>query len=370
MVEIKIPLAYNPIHGESLQKVLQRYEGFPHQKLVDDFELELANYLGKDHHVISLNSGTSALHLALLAVGVAAGDLVVVPTFTFVGSINPIYYIGARPVFIDAEEDTWNIDPVLLEKCLRALAAKNQLPKAVIVVHTYGMPAKMNELNEVCKRYQVPIVEDAAEALGATYFGKPAGTLGDIGVLSFNSNKTITTFGGGAVVTRSPQLAEKIKFWASQAREPKPYYEYHQVGFNYRFSPLNAAYGLAQLPHLADKVLARRKVFEQYRQQLTPHGFGFIIEPNGHFSSHWLSTVLLKEGLKPLEALAKLQKEGIETRPFWNPMHVQPAFVQEKSVLNGVAMGLFERGLCLPSGVANQEASVDALLKLSASFQI
>lgn len=369
MVGIKIPLSYNPIDGESLQKILQQYEGLPHQKLVDDFEIELAKHMGEGYQVVSLNSGTSALHLALLAVGVATGDWVVAPTFTYVGSVNPIYYIGARPVFIDSEVDTWNIDPVLLEKCLRELAAKNQLPKAVIVVHTYGMPAKMNELNEVCKRYQVPIVEDAAEALGATYFGKPAGTLGDIGVLSFNSNKTITTFGGGAVVTRSPQLAEKIKFWAAQAREPKPYYEHHEVGFNYRLSPLNAAYGLAQLPHLADKVIERRGVYEQYRQRLAPHGFGFLKEPEGHFSSQWLSTVLLEEGLKPLEAQAKLQKEGIETRPLWNPMHAQPAFINEKSVLNGVAMKLFEKGLCLPSGVTNQEVSIKAVVKLSGSFQ-
>jgi dTDP-4-amino-4,6-dideoxygalactose transaminase len=353
MVEIKIPLSYNEIDGESLQKILQQYQGVPHQKIVDDFEMELTKHLGEGHHVVSLNSGTSALHLALLALGVSSGDLVVVPTFTYVGSVNPIYYIGARPVFIDSEMDTWNIDPALLEECLRDFSSKSQLPKAVIVVHTYGMPAKMNELKEVCKHYQVPIVEDAAEALGASYFGKPAGTLGDIGVLSFNSNKTITTFGGGAVVTHSAQLAEKIKFWASQAREPKPYYAHHEVGFNYRLSPLNAAYGLSQLPHLTAKVLERRKIYEQYRFQLEPHGFGFLKEPEGHFSSQWLSTVLLKYPLNPLEMQAKFQNLGIETRPFWNPMHCQPAFVNEKALLNGIATGLFERGLCLPSMMVN-----------------
>jgi dTDP-4-amino-4,6-dideoxygalactose transaminase len=356
-----IPLSYSAIETSDLLAVLKDFVARPHEEIIADFEQKLCETT-TSLYAVALNSGTSALHLALLALGVSAGDTVVVPTFTYVGSVNPIYYIGAKPIFIDAELDTWNMDPALLEQCLRDCASNNQLPKAVVVVHTYGMPAKMKELTDICTRYQVPIVEDAAEALGATYFDKPAGTLADIGILSFNSNKTITTFGGGAVLTRYQAMADRIRFLASHAREDKPYYEYNEIGFNYRLSPLNAAYGLAQLPHLSAKVAERRQVFEQYRLQLEPHGFTFLKEPKGHFSSQWLSTVLLKGGLNPLAVQAKLKKEGIETRPLWNPMHGQTAYIREKSYLTGVATELFERGLCLPSGSGLSEEELKRVI--------
>jgi dTDP-4-amino-4,6-dideoxygalactose transaminase len=348
-----IPLSYSTIDAESLMAVLKKFEGKPHEEVVTAFESKLSEITGSPF-AVALNSGTSALHLALKILGVSTGDLVPVSTFTYVGSVSPILYLGAHPVFIDSENETWNMDSSLLETCLEELADKGQLPKAIIVVHSYGMPAKMEELLAVSKRFGVPIIEDAAEALGAKYKGKPAGTLADIGVLSFNSNKTITSFGGGALLLKTKEQFNKVKFLAGHSRESRPYYEHLEIGYNYRMSPLNAAYGLSQLGSIDEKIKQRRATFEYYKTHLHPLGFFFLDEPNGLFSSRWLSTVLLKPDMNPLKVLAKLADAGIETRPLWNPMHCQPAFIGEKAYLNGLAERLFKDGLCLPSVVRRQ----------------
>jgi dTDP-4-amino-4,6-dideoxygalactose transaminase len=344
-----IPLSYSTIDAESLMSVLKKFEGKPHEEMVIAFESKLSEITGSPF-AVALNSGTSALHLALKILGVSTGDLVPVSTFTYVGSVSPILYLGAHPVFIDSENETWNIDPSLLETCLEELADKGQLPKAIVVVHSYGMPSKMDELTSISKYFGVPIVEDAAEALGALYKDKPAGTLGDIGVLSFNSNKTITSFGGGALLLKTKEHYDKVKFLAGHSRENRPFYEHHQIGYNYRMSPLSAAYGISQLDKIDSKIKRRRRVFDFYKSHLQPLGFGFLDEPNGLFSSRWLSSILLKEGIDPLMAQARLAELGVETRPFWNPMHCQPAFVNEKAYKNGLSDQLFKIGLCLPSG--------------------
>ncbi|MFM9840750.1 MAG: DegT/DnrJ/EryC1/StrS family aminotransferase [Cyclobacteriaceae bacterium] len=348
-MKIQIPLSHSPIVVEDLAKVLKEFEGQPHEEIIKAFESKLCEITASPF-AVALNSGTSALHLALSVLGVSTGDLVPVSTFTYVGSVSPIRYLGAHPVFIDSEEETWNMDPDLLEACLQELSSKGQLPKAILVVHSYGMPAKMDELTSISKKFEVPIVEDAAEALGATYKGRPAGSLGDIGVLSFNSNKTITSFGGGALLLKSKEQYDRVKFLAGHSRENLPYYEHHEIGYNYRMSPLNAAYGLSQLGSIDEKINQRRATFEYYKTHLQPLGFSFLDEPNGLFSSRWLSAILLKSGMDPLKIQAKLAMVGIETRPLWNPMHCQPAFIGEKTYLNGLAEGLFKAGLCLPSG--------------------
>lgn len=349
MTQFKIPLSYSAIETGELLPILQQFEGQPHEAIIDALEKKICEVTNSPY-AVALNSGTSAIHLALRVLGVTVGEYVPVSTFTYIGSVSPILYQSAEPIFIDCEEETWNMDPDLLESCLHDLLKSGKLPKAIIVVHSYGMPAKMNEINVICKKYGISVIEDAAEALGATYFGKPAGTLGDIGVLSFNSNKTITAFGGGAILTSSKSVYEKVKFLAAHARESKPYYEHHELGFNYRMSPLNAAYAVSQLPQMTDKVAQRRSIYEQYKAHLRPKGFGFLDEPSGFYSSRWLTTVTLKPGINPLEIQAKLAKEGIETRPLWNPMHSQSAYSKLGAYKTGVADKLFASGLCLPSG--------------------
>jgi len=367
MTPIKIPLSYSAINAGELIPVLQQFEGQPHEALVEAFEKKLCEITGSPF-VVALNSGTSAIHLALRVLGVTKGDYVPVSTFTYVGSVSPILYQSAEPVFIDCEAETWNMDPVLLESCLHDLSTSGKLPKAIIVVHSYGMPAKMNEINAICKKYGVAVIEDAAEALGAAYFGKPAGTLGDIGVLSFNSNKTITAFGGGAILTSSKAVYEKIKFLAAHARESKPYYEHLEVGYNYRMSPLNAAYGLSQLPLVAEKVAQRRSVHEQYKTFLEPKGFLFLKELGGFFSNRWLTTILIdptkNQGVTREDIRLALEKENIESRPLWKPMHLQPIFKHAPSYTNGHSERFFDRGLCLPSGTLMNEIQLARIASL------
>jgi dTDP-4-amino-4,6-dideoxygalactose transaminase len=229
MAQISIPLSYSKIAGDDLLRVLSEFEGKSHEELISAFENKISEITASPF-VVALNSGTAAIHLALKLLGVSNGDIVPVSTFTYVGSVNPIFYLRARPALIDSEAETWNMDPELLESCLRDLSSKNKLPKAIIVVHAYGMPAKMEELAGIAKTYNIPIIEDAAEALGAKYKGQPAGNLGEMGVLSFNNNKSITTFGGGALLVKSREVYEKAKFLATQAREDRPFYEQKEVG--------------------------------------------------------------------------------------------------------------------------------------------
>lgn len=349
MAQISIPLSYSKIVGDDLLRVLSEFEGKSHEELITAFENKVGE-ITTSPFVVALSSGTAAIHLALNLLGVSKDDIVPVSTFTYVGSVNPIFYIGARPAFIDSEAETWNMDPGLLETCLIDLSSKNKLPKAIIVVHAYGMPAKMDELVGIARTYNIPIIEDAAEALGAKYKDQPAGNLGEMGVLSFNNNKSITTFGGGALLLKSKEVYGKAKFMATQAREDLPFYEHKVVGFNYRMSPLNAAYGLSQLGKMPKIIGERRATFEHYKDRLMEPEFSFLSEPEGFFSSRWLSTALFGPKQNPLSIQSKLKEAGIETRPLWNPMHGQPAFMKEIAYKSGVAEQLFRAGLCLPSG--------------------
>ncbi|MEV6346232.1 aminotransferase class I/II-fold pyridoxal phosphate-dependent enzyme [Actinoplanes sp. NPDC051851] len=322
---------------------------------LDAFEARLAETVGV-RHAVALSSGTAALHLALIAAGVRRGDSVLVPSFTFAASANAVMYLGARPIFIDSTEESWNVDPDLVAEELRVRAQLGQLPRAVISVDLFGQCADYEPLLDACDRYGVPLIEDAAEALGATYRDRPAGSFGRAGVLSFNGNKIITTGGGGVLVTDDGSVARQVRHLATQAREPVPHYEHRTVGYNYRLSNLLAAVGRGQLQRLPGMIAARRATFEHYRDELGDlPGLTFMPiaaygEPNW-----WLTCLLVDEhrfGASRDRILTELARHDIEARPTWKPMHLQPAF--RDCVIRGgsVSAGLFRRGLCLPSGSA------------------
>lgn len=324
---------------------------------VDAFEAELKQVVGASH-AVALSSGTAAIHLALIVLGIGAGDEVLVSTFTFSASVNPIRYVGATPVFIDSERASWNMDPTLLEEALRARATVGRLPKAVLVVDLYGQTADMAALTEICDRYGVPLVEDAAEALGASHGEKSAGTFGALGVFSFNGNKIITTSGGGMLVGENRDHIELARKLATQAREAQPYYEHTLIGYNYRLSNLLAAVGRGQLEVLEDRVRARRAHFAAYASSLGGIG-GVAFSPEAPWgrSNRWLSCMTLDAGLRTDASglIAALAEEGIEARRLWKPMHLQPVFAGYESVGGSVSEDLFARGLCLPSGSSMSE---------------
>jgi dTDP-4-amino-4,6-dideoxygalactose transaminase len=310
-------------------------------------------------HAAALSSGTSSLHLALILLGVKAGDTVFCQSITFSASANPIAYQGAIPVFIDSECHTWNMDPALLKAALEEAKQNRKLPKAIIPVHLYGMPAKMDEIHSIAKDFGVSVIEDAAEALGSSINNKPCGSFGEFGVLSFNGNKIITTSGGGALISENAEMIEKARFLATQARDAAPHYQHSQIGYNYRMSNVLAGIGRGQLEVLIDRVAARRNNFKRYKQYFSKHnsaGFNiqFQEEPEGYYSNRWLTCILVdpttNNGLTREEIRLEMDEENIETRPLWKPMHQQPVFASSKSYLNGVSDKLFENGLCLPSG--------------------
>ena len=318
---------------------------------VNGFENDLQSYLNEDIHVAALASGTSALHLSLILLGVGHGDEVICQSKTFSASANPIVYQGAIPVFVDSERETWNMCPVQLEIAIKDRIAKGQKPKAIIAVHLYGMPYKVDEINGIAVKYNIPVVEDSAESLGSHYKGKKCGTFGDFSILSFNGNKIITTSGGGALVTKTKEQKEKAVFLATQARDNAPHYLHSQIGYNYRMSNIVAGIGRGQMTILDSHVAKRRSNHEFYVNAFKDNtDITFLQEPEGYFSNRWLSCILLdskstREGLR-----LALEKENIESRPLWKPMHQQPVFKDAPSYLNGVSDELFERGLCLPSG--------------------
>jgi dTDP-4-amino-4,6-dideoxygalactose transaminase len=321
---------------------------------VDAFEREFAATVGADH-AVALSSGTAALHLGLLLAGVGAGDEVFVSTFTFSASVNPIVYLGARPVFIDAEPGSWNMDPGLLEEALAARAREARLPRAVVVVHLYGQSADLDPILAACRRYDVPLVEDAAEALGSTYRGRAPGTFGRCGIFSFNGNKIITTSGGGMLVTADAGLAAHARKLATQARDPAPHYQHSEIGYNYRLSNVLAAIGRGQLQVLEERVAARRRNFEFYRRVLGGlPGIGFMPEAPWGRHTRWLTclTVANGSGADPTALRLALEAVDIEARPLWKPMHMQPVFADFECFGGGVAEELFRTGLCIPSGSA------------------
>ncbi len=323
---------------------------------VDAFERELAEQVGIAH-AAALSSGTAAIHLALRLLGVGSGDLVFCSTLTFAASANPIVYQGAQPVFIDSEPQSWNMSPVALEKAFDWARRNGKLPKAVIVVNLYGQSADMDPILALCRQHGVPMVEDAAESLGAKYKGRASGTFGVLGVYSFNGNKIITTSGGGMLVSDDESLIKKARFLATQARDPAPHYQHSEIGFNYRMSNILAGVGRGQLRVLEDRVHARRGVYQRYRDGLAQlPAFEWMPEPPWSFSTHWLTACTLDEsacGVGNAELIRRLAAERIEARPLWKPMHLQPVFDGCPSFDHGaqsVAARLFERGLCLPSG--------------------
>ena len=310
-------------------------------------------------HAAALSSGTSAIHLALILLGVKAGDTVFCQSITFSASANPIAYQGAIPVFIDSEMDTWNMDPILLKAALEEAKQNCKLPKAIIPVHLYGMPAKMADILSIAKEYGVPVIEDAAEALGSSIENKPCGSFGKFGVLSFNGNKIITTSGGGALISNDAEMIEKARFLATQARDAAPHYQHSHIGYNYRMSNVLAGIGRGQLEVLGDRVAARRNNFDRYKSYFSKwnnqeFNIQFQEEPEGYCSNRWLTCILVEptsnKGLTREEIRLTMDEENIETRPLWKPMHQQPVFASSKSYLNGVSDKLFENGLCLPSG--------------------
>jgi dTDP-4-amino-4,6-dideoxygalactose transaminase len=319
---------------------------------VDEFERRIEQYIGEDVGAAALSSGTAAIHLALILLGVGAGDEVLCQSMTFSASANPILYQGATPVFIDSEESTWNISPKQLERAITDRIKKGKQPRAVVVVHLYGMPAQMQELQSICDRYHIPMIEDAAEALGSRYQGRPCGSFGQIAALSFNGNKIITTSGGGALLSVNQYYVEKARFLATQARDPAPHYEHSQIGYNYRMSNVSAGIGCGQMEVLEERVNQRRKNFHFYKNAFEHFDeITFQHEPsNSFFSNRWLTTILFKNYLTREKVRLRLQELNIESRPLWKPMHLQPLFSQYPYYGEGVSQSLFERGLCLPSG--------------------
>lgn len=317
----------------------------PLGKNVDNFEIELAKMVGSKH-ATAVSSGTDAIHLALKAVGVKAGDVVFCQSLTFAATANPIVYENAKPVFIDSAPGTWNMDPKLLEK-----AFEKYTPKAVIIVHLYGMTAEINDIKAICDKHHVPLVEDAAESLGTTYQGKWTGTFGDYGIFSFNGNKIITTSGGGMLISDNKTGIAKAKFWATQAREPKRYYQHKEIGYNYRMSNIVAGIGRGQLKVLADRVRQKRHIFTTYKNGLADiDGISFIDERPGERANFWLSPILIDSSkVTPDIVIDALEQENIESRRIWKPMHLQPVYADCDTIGGKVAEVLFNRGVCLPS---------------------
>lgn len=323
---------------------------------VDAFESEVAEHVGAKHGV-AVSSGTAAIHLALRLLDVGPGDFVFCSSLTFAASVNPIIYQGASPVLIDSEPTSWNMSPSALQRALEEASRSRRLPKAVIVVNLYGQSADMDPIRDLCSAYGVDIVEDAAESLGAKYKGRASGTLGRIGIFSFNGNKIITTSGGGMLMTDEAELAERARFLATQARDPAPHYQHSTVGYNYRMSNILAGVGRGQLRVLEERVTARRAVFDLYRRELAGvEWLEFMPEPDWSFSTHWLTAAVIHpdiRNLKSMDVIGRLSEELIEARPVWKPMHLQPVFADAPYYPHdnrSVSTGLFERGICLPSG--------------------
>ena len=371
---------------------------------VNAFEEDIKRFASQpDKEVVALSAGTAAVHLALIACGVGPGDEVIVQSFTFCASSHPIVYLGATPVFVDSEPDTWNMDPELLEAAIKdRIEKKGRKPKAIVPVYLYGMPAKIDEIMEIARRYDIPVIEDAAEGFGSTYKGQVVGTFGEYGVLSFNGNKMITTSGGGALICPSKAAKERIMWLATQAREAYPYYQHEAIGYNYRMSNICAGIGRGQMTVVDSHIAHHRYVADLYREAFREvDGIDFHEEVEGMASNYWLSTILLSEKLKVkgeelayaetvngavggaagvvhgggtlhtdcepnrnVEALRMaLDKEGIESRPLWKPMHKQPVYKDAPAYVNGVSEGLFKRGLCLPSGPMVSEADIHRIIE-------
>jgi len=366
----KILLSIAHLGGEEQRFVQEAFETnwvAPLGPNVDGFERELAQYLGGDVQVAALSAGTAALHLALVLLGVGRDDEVLCQSLTFSASANPIVYQGATPVFIDSEKETWNISPDILETAINDRISKGKRPKAIIAVHLYGMPAQMDEISAVATRYGIPVIEDAAEALGSVYCDKRCGTLGEIAALSFNGNKIITTSGGGALVAKDERLVERARFLATQARDKAPHYQHSHIGYNYRLSNVAAGIGRGQMLVLDEHVARRRANNAYYKKHLADiAGLHFQTEPAGDVKSNfWLTAMIIDSGITGVthnDLRLALERENIESRPLWKPMHLQPVFAQAPFYGDGASEQLFERGICLPSSSSLTDSDLERIV--------
>lgn len=337
---------------------------------VNEFEDEIQNYLGKDSFVSALNSGTSAIHLALILLGVKTGDEVICQSLTFSASANPILYQGAIPVFVDSESETWNLCPEKLEVAIKDRIKKGKKPKAIIAVHLYGMPYKVDEIHAIADRYEIPIIEDSAEALGSRYKGKKCGTFGEFGIFSFNGNKIITTSSGGALISNSKELQERAIFFATQSRDNAIHYQHSEIGYNYRMSNIGAGIGLGQMKTLEQKIEMKRSNHLFYKElfQFVEEAELFEMDNEDYYSNYWLNTILLKSNKDKMDLLQSFEDANIETRPIWKPMHLQPVFENYFFYGDKTAEKIFENGLCLPSGANLTDDEKNRIEKVVKTF--
>ena len=355
--------------NEELKYVTQAFETnwiAPLGPNVDKFEDAIVNYT-KAKYATALSSGTAAIHLALIILGVQAGDEVICQSFTFSASANPILYLGATPIFVDSEPESWNMSPYHLRKAIEDRLKRNKKPKAIIPVHLYGMPANFKEIASIASEYNIPVIEDAAEALGSFYYDKSCGSLSEMGILSFNGNKIITTSGGGALISDNESHIKKAKFLATQARDPAPHYQHSEIGYNYRMSNVCAGIGRGQMEVLDERVKARRKNFDRYVNAFNSiSGISFQCEEENSMSNRWLTCIILEpsEVKKSSDKLRiHLETLNIETRPLWKPMHLQPVFKDYPYYGEGVAESLFKKGLCLPSGSNLKDDEIELVIE-------
>jgi len=350
----KIWLSSPHMSGSEQQYIQQAFDTnwvAPLGPNVNEFESSIARYLGEESFVAALSSGTAAIHLALILLGVTRDDEVICQSKTFSASANPILYQGAIPIFVDSESDTWNMDPEQLERAIKDRISKGKKPKAIIAVHLYGMPYKIDEVHKIAENYQIPVIEDSAESFGSTYKERKCGTFGDISILSFNGNKIITTSGGGALVSKKKEIRDRAIFFATQSRENAIEYHHKEIGYNYRMSNIVAGIGRGQMTILDSHVQARRSNHDFYKEKLQGQDtISFLNEPDGSFSNRWLTTILTGSFKEREHIRLALGQNNIESRPLWKPMHMQPIFSKYPHYSNGISEDLFERGLCLPSG--------------------
>lgn len=373
----KIFLSTPHMGGHELKYIQEAFEQnwvAPLGPNVDALEQEIENFLGENSYVAVLNSATSAIHLALIILGIRRGDEVICQSFTFSASANPIVYLGAMPIFVDSEPDTWNICPMQLEIAIKDRISKGKKPKAIIAVDLYGMPCQIDEIMDIANRYEIPVIEDSAEALGSSYKGQKCGTFGDISVLSFNGNKIITTSGGGALVCKNKDVKDKAVFLSTQARDVAPHYQHSEIGYNYRMSNICAGIGRGQMEVLYTRIDQRRANHQFYKEIFEDWaGVRLFTEPSSqYFSNHWLSAIVIDEGKAKFDKenlRLELLRNNIECVPLWKPLHLQPVFANAPYYGANVAEKLFEEGLCLPSGSNLTDDDRERIKKVIVGFK-
>ena len=373
----KIFLSTPHMGGHELKYIQEAFEQnwvAPLGPNVDTLEQEIENFLGENSYVAVLNSATSAIHLALIILGIRRGDEVICQSFTFSASANPIVYLGAMPIFVDSEPDTWNICPMQLEIAIKDRISKGKKPKAIIAVDLYGMPCQIDEIMDIANRYEIPVIEDSAEALGSSYKGQKCGTFGDISVLSFNGNKIITTSGGGALVCKTKEVKDKAVFLSTQARDEAPHYQHSEIGYNYRMSNICAGIGRGQMEVLYTRIDQRRANHQFYKEIFEDWaGVRLFTEPSSqYFSNHWLSAIVIDEGKAKFDKenlRLELLRNNIECVPLWKPLHLQPVFANAPYYGANVAEKLFEEGLCLPSGSNLTDTERERIKNVIISFK-